>query len=491
MSDLKTTTVTGVFWVMIERLGIQVINFIISTILARLLMPNDFGTVGIVMVFVSIAQVVMEGGLANSLIRTKNPKPVDYSVVFLGNLLISVLVYLILFFSAPGLAVFFKIPIFTKLLRVIGFIIVIRSFAIIQVTKLVMEFKFKKHLTIQIPSILAGGLTGVIMALNNYGVWSIVGSQLTTAFFLTIQLWIRSSWKPELVFDSKIFKKHFFYGSNHMGAQMMKMLFQNSFNFVIAKVYTPVQLGLYSRANALKQIPVETFANALSNVTLPVFSRLQDEKDKLYQAYIKVSQQIFYILAPLFCFLIVMAEPLFRFLFTDKWVPAVPYFQLLCIEGMIQPFVFYNSNVLDARGKAALLFRLELIKRIVLGLCIFIVYRYGMYPLIYLEMSYFFLSFLLNELIVGNELRKNMLGQLKSMLVILIFAFIAAFITWSVDQLSIIKLDFFRLFLGGILFIVLYIFLTLLFKISAARELVKLFSEFVNRIRSKDLSNQM
>ena len=362
---------------------------------------------------------------------------------------------------------------------------VIRSLAIIQITKLVLEFNFKKHLTIQIPSVLAGGATGIIMALSGYHVWSIVGSQLATAFVGTIQLWVRSNWKPELVFDRKIFKKHFLYGSNLMGSQLIKVLFQNIFNFVVAKVYSPVQLGYFSRANSMKQIPVETFANALSKVTFPLFSRLQDDVDRLRKAYIKITEQVFYVIAPLFIFLIIMGEPLFRFLFTEKWVPAVPYFQLLCIAGMIQPFNFYNGNILNARGKAHLLFRLELVKRIVLSVAIFIIYRYGMYALIYLEISYFFISFLLNAFFAGKELHLSIWLQLRHIFPVFICAMFSGAVTWLLDSFQFINSDFLRLLVGGACFVILFISASFIFKISSAREFFQLAFTIVKKMKRK------
>jgi O-antigen/teichoic acid export membrane protein len=487
MSNLKESAVSGVFWVTAERFGIQFVNFVVSIVLARLLMPKDFGIVGIVTVFITIAEVLIDGGLANSLIRTKNPQPVDYSVVFLSNLLVSITAYFLLFFFAPFIAAFFKIPLLTSLFRVLGLVIVIRSLAIIQITKLVLEFNFKKHLTIQIPSVLAGGITGIVMASLGYGVWSIVGSQLATAFFLSVQLWLRSTWRPALVFDRTIFKKHFLYGSNLMGAQMIKVIFQNIFNFVVAKVYTPVQLGYFSRANGMKQIPVETFATALSKVTFPLFSRLQDDMERLRTAYIKITQQVFYVIAPLFIFLIIMAEPLFRFLFTEKWVPAVPYFQLLCIAGIIQPFNFYNGNILNARGKANLLFRLEVIKRIVLTGGIFIIYRYGMYALICLEISYFFFSFLLNASFAGRELHLGVWYQVGYILPIFICALFSGAAIWLLDTFHFINSDLLRLLVGGLGYIIFFISTTLIFKISPAREFFQLIFIILKKIKYRRL----
>ncbi len=485
MSNLKDSAISGVFWITAERFGIQFVNFLVSIVLARLLLPKDFGIVGIAMVFITIAQVLIDGGLANSLIRTKNPQPVDYSVVFLSNFLVSITSYIILFFSAPFISAFFKIPLLTNLFRILGLVIVVRSLAIIQITKLVLEFNFKKHLTIQIPSVLAGGATGIIMALSGYHVWSIAGSQLATAFFLTVQLWVRSNWRPELVFDKKIFRKHFHYGSNLMGSQLIKVLFQNIFNFVVAKVYSPAQLGYYSRANSVKQMPVETFANALSKVTFPLFSRLQDDISRLRTAYIKITQQVFFIIAPLFVFLIIMGEPLFRFLFTEKWVPAVPYFQLLCIAGIVQPFNFYNGNILNARGKAPLLFRLELIKRIVLSGAIFIVYRYGMYALIYLEIVYFFISFLLNAFFAGKELHLSLWHQLRQIFPVLLSALFSGSIIWALEYFHFINSDFIRLLVNGLLFVFLFFGVTFIFKLAVAREFIELITSVIKKLKRK------
>jgi O-antigen/teichoic acid export membrane protein len=485
MSDLKKSAISGVFWVMTERVTIQFVNFFVSIILARLLLPKDFGIVGIVVVFTSIAQVIIDGGLANSLIRTKNPQPVDYSVVFLNNFVVSVFAYAILFFLAPTISRYFNLPQLSSLVRVLSLVLIIRAVSSIQITKLTVDMNFKKHFTIQLPSVLAGGIVGVIMAYRGYGVWSLAGSQLVGAFFLSTQLWIRSNWKPKLIFDKQVFKKHFLYGSNLMGAQMIKTLFENIFNFVVAKVYTPVELGFYSRANALKQIPVETFSVALSKVTFPLFSKLQDDVSRLRSAYSKITQQVNYVTAPVFIFLIALAEPLFRFLFTEKWLPAVPYFRLLCIAGMIAPYNYYNVNILNARGKATLLFRLEFIKRVVLGCGIFIVYRYGMFALIYLQTSYLFFAFLLNAIFAGKELQLSLWQQVKPMIPILLCALFSGCVVWLLDSLHFIGSDFFRLLVYGSLFLFLFITISLAFKIEAAKESIKLIIAAIKKVRHK------
>ena len=485
MSDLKKSAISGVFWVMTERASIQAINFFVSIILARLLLPKDFGVVAIIMIFISIAQVVIDGGLANSLIRTRDPKPVDYSVVFISNFLVSVLVYVILFFLAPAISHYFNLPQLSSLVQVLSLILIIRAVSIIQITKLTIEMNFRKHFTIQLPSVLAGGITGVTMAWKGYGVWSLVASQLVTSLFLTAQLWIRSNWKPALVFDQKIFSKHFLYGSNLMGIHLIKELFENVFNFVIAKVYTPVQLGYYTRSNAMKQIPVETLANALSKVTFPLFSKLQDDTDKLRTAYVKITQQVFYVIAPLYILLAILAEPLFRFLFTEKWLPAVPYFQLLCIAGMIQPFNYYNVNILNAKGKASLLFRLEFIKRVLLACGIFAVYKYGMYALIYLQVGYFFLAFLLNASFAGRELHLSVWKQVRPLLPILLCAVFSGSVIWLFDRSHLINSDLFRLLLGGMIAILLFLGTTLVCKIQAAKDFIDLVTAAFKKLRHK------
>jgi O-antigen/teichoic acid export membrane protein len=467
MNELKRSAISGVFWVMAERFGIQAINFLVSIALARLLLPKDFGTVGIVTVFISIAQVIVDGGLAGSLIRTKHPSPADYAVVFISNLLVSILLYAVLFFTAPLIADYFNMPELTLLIRVLSLVLVIRSLAIIQITRLIMTMNFKKHMTIQIPSVLAGGITGLLMAFYGYGLWSLVGSQLASAVVYTVQLWLRSNWQPQLLFEKQLFLKHLGYGSNLMGSQLIKVLFDNVNNFLIAKVYSPVQLGFYSRAYSLRQIPVETFASALSNVTFPLFSRLQDDVQGLRNAYNKVTQQVFFVIAPLFLLLIALAEPVFRFLFTDKWLPAVPYFQLLCVAGLILPFNLYNGNILNARGKAPLMFRLEIIKRAVLAAALFSFYRYGVYALIFVQIGYVVLAFLLNSYFLGREIRQSARSQVSQLLPIFLCAVLAGGLTWFADSMVHLSSDLLRLAAWGLPGLLLYLLLTVVLKVPA------------------------
>jgi len=205
----------------------------------------------------------------------------------------------------------------------------------------------------------------------------------------------------------------------------------------------------------------------------------------LRSAYSKITQQVNYVTAPVFIFLIALAEPLFRFLFTEKWLPAVPYFRLLCIAGMIAPYNYYNVNILNARGKATLLFRLEFIKRVVLGCGIFIVYRYGMFALIYLQTSYLFFAFLLNAIFAGKELQLSLWQQVKPMIPILLCALFSGCVVWLLDSLHFIGSDFFRLLVYGSLFLFLFITISLAFKIEAAKESIKLIIAAIKKVRHK------
>jgi O-antigen/teichoic acid export membrane protein len=212
---------------------------------------------------------------------------------------------------------------------------------------------------------------------------------------------------------------------------------------------------------------------------------LQDDTDKLRTAYIKITQQVFYLIAPLYIVLAILAEPLFRFLFTEKWLPAVPYFQLLCIAGMIQPFNYYNVNILNAKGKASLLFRLEFIKRTLLAFGIYLVYKHGMYPLIYLQVAYFFLAFLLNALFAGKELHLGLWQQVKPMLPILLCAVLSGFAIWLFDRSHLINSDFLRLLLGGTIAILLYVGATLALKIQAAKDFIDLVTAAFKKLKHK------
>jgi O-antigen/teichoic acid export membrane protein len=433
--SLRKKTVSGLFWTFSQQFSVQFINFIESVILARLLLPAQFGLIGMLAIFIALGNTLMDSGLTSSLIRTPNPDQKDYSTVFFINLTGSVIIYIILFFSAPFLATFYRQPVLTDIIRVYTLSFIIRAFSSVQTTRLTKEMNFRLQMTIQIPSEILGSILGIVLAYMGYGVWSLVWMNIFQTLIVTIQLWIRSGWKPDFVFDYERFKHHFHFGYKLTFANIIDTIYQNVYTIIIGRYFSATQLGYYTRASTLRQLPVQNISSALNKVTYPVFSSLQQDDVKLKSAYKKLMQQVLFWIAPTLVILIVVAEPLFRFLLTEKWLPAVPYFQILCIAGITYPLTLYNLNILKVKGRSDLFMRLSIIKKIYFTVGVFCAIPFGIYGLLYFQVIATSIGFVTNTWYSGRLINYPMREQIKDIAPILMLAAITGAIGWAQDRL--------------------------------------------------------
>ena len=375
--SLKKQTISGVIWSFGQKFSVQLINFGVQIILARLLLPEAFGVIAIIQIFISIGNTLMDGGMTSSLIRTKNLDQRDYSTVFFMNLILSVFIYCILFFCAPLISSFFNNPILISIIRVYTLSFIIQALVGVQTTRLTKEMNFKIQLYMQIPSTILGGVIGVILAYKGYGVWSIVWMNLTATSLFMLQHWFKTDWRPSLIIDKEKLKYHFNFGYKLTLSALLTNLYTNSYTIIIGKFFSTTQLGYYNQANNLRMFPVRNITAALQKVTYPVFSSLQDDNVKLKNVFARITEVLFFIICPIMFSLVVVAEPLFRFVLTEKWMPAVPFFQILCVSAIFYPWGMYNLNVILAKGRSDLHFKLELLKKGVSILFLLLIIPFG------------------------------------------------------------------------------------------------------------------
>lgn len=414
--DLGGKTIYGVFWSMGQELGSKLISFIITIILARLLSPVEFGLLAMLFVFIAVGNALLDGGLTSSLIRTAELTQKDCSTVFYFNLVGSLFIYGVLFFLAPLISGFYHQPVLTNVVRVYGFVLIINAFYGIQQTLLVKEMKFKTMTMIQIPAVVGGGILGVVLAKFGFGVWSLVWMSLLNSFISTVLHWFFSPWRPILLFDSVSFKKHFNYGYKLTLSSLLDKVYQNIYTIIIGKFYAPAQLGFYSRAESISQLPTGIISSAISKVTLPMFAKIAHDREQLVHVYRKVMLQVLFWMAPLLVALSVIAEPLFILMLTDKWLPAVPYFQILCIAGVMYPINAYNLNILKVKGHSDLFLKLEVIKKILCIIGILCVFPFGIYGLLYLQLFFSFASFYINSIYTIRFINYPFLKQMEDIL---------------------------------------------------------------------------
>lgn len=473
MSSLRKNALSGMYWTFIQQMSNQGISFIVSIILARLLLPEEFGVIAMLSVFIAIGNSLTDSGLSQSLIRTENTTNEDYSTIFFFNLFVSLIIYLIFFFAAPLIAEFYNQPILINVTRIYCLTFIINAFSIIQNTRLAKEMDFKKQTIISVPSLIIGSVVGIISAINGFGVWSLVWSALAKSIAFTIQLWWRSPWVPSLIFDVNKFKYHFNFGYKLTLSGVIDSIFKDIYTVVIGKFFDPIQVGFYNRANTLKQYPVSNFGAILNKVTFPLFSKIKNNDEQLKNVYKKILQMSVFIISPTLFIMAALAEPLFRFLFTEKWLPAVPYFQILCFNGILYPIHAYNLNILTVKGRSDLFLRLEIIKKIIVLTGVFISFRWGIYGLLYGSVFLSIFMLLINTYYTGKFLNYHLYKQLLDIIPAILIGLISAIVVFGFDLFLASNkfVDFFRLTLGSFIGIITFLCMALIFKLNSFLEL--------------------
>ncbi|MBB6130770.1 lipopolysaccharide biosynthesis protein [Mucilaginibacter lappiensis] len=474
--SLKHQAFQGVVWTFSEQFGSQLIGFGINVVLARLLLPTDFGIIALFAVIMALAKVFVDSGLTGSLIRTQNPDEKDFSTVFWFNIVTAIVLYALIYLTAPWVADFYHQDLLTPLIRVYAVILIIDSFVAVQGVQFVKEMDFKTNFKIQLPSMIIGGISGIGFAYYGFGAWALVYSSLIQNSIFTLQYWFYSDWRPSFIFDRKKFKHHFSFGSKLMLSSLLDVSFNNIYTILIGKKFSTSELGFYSRADGLKQLPVNSIAGALHKVSFPLFAKISHDDEKLRDIYKKLLRIVVFAIAPIIALMVVAAEPLIRFLFTEKWLPTVPYLQILAIAGILYPIHAYNLNILQVIGRSDLFLKLEIFKKLLIVLTIAISLPFGIRGLLWGQIIISVLALFINTHYTAKFLKYSGYAQLKDLFPSLALASICAVVVWGSDVLYFHNLtDIVRLLCLSLLYLLLYVGYEFLFKskeIEVLKELI-------------------
>lgn len=474
--SLREKAVSGVIWSLCQQFSSKVVSFCISIALARILEPAEFGLIAMLSIFIAISNILLDSGLTASLIRTTNANHRDLSTIFYFNLLGSIALYAILFFSAPLIAAFYSQPLLKAVVRVYGLILILNAFFGVQSTLLVKDMNFKKQTNIQIPAAIGGGILGIILAKMGYGVWSLVWMGLCTSFLSTAMHWIFSAWRPSLLFDWQCFTKHFHFGSKMTLSGILDTLYQNIYLIIIGKYFSASQLGFYSRAETISQLPIINISTAVNKVAYPMFAQISHDVVQMKSVYKKLIQQVLFWNAPILIFLALIAEPLFHFLLTDKWLPSVPYFRILCISGIMYPLHAYNLNILKVLGKSTLFLKLEIVKKVLSIIGIFSFISFGIYGLLYFQLFFNFVAYYINSIYSGKLISYPVKEQIEDIMPIMLVACTVGVALYLFDILltTLFIHDLIRISVIGICYIALYYGFSLLAKLTAMTDFKQL-----------------
>ncbi|MEG1749737.1 MAG: lipopolysaccharide biosynthesis protein [Tannerellaceae bacterium] len=437
MTSIKQQAATSVLWSAIERFSVQGIQFVLSIVIARLLLPADYGLIAMLSIFMALAQSFIDGGFANALVQKKDRTEVDYSTVFYFNIAVSFVIYLLLYLSAPWIASFYEEEQLSLITRVVGITLIINSFGIVQQAKLTIALDFKRQAIASLLAVLISGVVGLWMAFSGYGVWTLVYQSLLNNMLRVVLTWFFSGWWPRLSFSVSSFKVLFSFGSKLLLSSLLHTLYTNLYTLVIGKRFAAVELGYYNRAFTLAQFPSTNFTNVIVRAVYPIQCRLQDDNEQLCSIFLKYMRLACYLIFPVMIGLCALAEPLVRLLLTEKWLPAVPLLQILCIAYMWDPIMKINHNMLNVKGRSDYFLYAEIIKKAVALLILFATIPFGVKVMCLGLVLYAFADMIVIIYYTRKLTNIGWLRQLRELTPVLVLSFSMGVLVYGVSLLSI------------------------------------------------------
>lgn len=429
--SLKRQAISGVKWSFAQQFSVQIINFAVQVILARLLMPEMFGLIAMIIVFISIGQILLDSGMTSSLIRTDSPTQIDYSTVFITNLMMSIAIYAFTFILAPHIASFYNQEVLTNIVRVFSLSFIINAFIAVHLAKLTKEMNFKKQMTLQVPSTILSGIIGIAMAYTGHGVWSLVWMNLARSLFFALQAWIFIDWKPSLLFNRERFVYHFKFGYKLTLAGLIDTIYNDSYRIIIGKFFNPAAVGFFNHAENMRLFPVNQISAVMSKVTYPYFSRIKSDTH-LRSAYSQSMKLVLLVVTPVMVTLIIIAKEGFLFMFGEHWLPAVPYFQILAVASIIRPISSYNLNILQVKGQSNIFLKVEIYKKILGVVSLVIGLQFGLMGLVISLTSVSFLWVCINMHFCGKLIHFSFYEQLRTIFPLIIIGLISGLLSYYV-----------------------------------------------------------
>ena len=433
-SSLKKQAIHGAFWSFAERFGQQGVQFVTAVILARLLSPEEFGVIAMIAIFMALALAVIDSGFGTALIQKQDATHTDESTVFWFNILLGVLMAGCLFAAAPLIASFYDVPLLKPITRVFSLNLIINSFGIVQNSLLIKELAFKRRMHALMTSVVVSGAVGIFLAYQGFGVWSLVIQGLVMNGVRAVGLWVVHPWRPAFVFSGTSFRTLWRFGSKMLLSGLLATFFDNIYLMVIGKLYCAADLGFYQRAKRLMILTSQSLSQVVAQVNFPLLSRMQDDPDRMRRAFSKVLQTTLFVILPMMAGLAVVAPNFIYVLLGEKWMPCVPYLQILCIAGMFYPLHLLNLNVIVALGRSDLNLRLEIAKRMLTVFSILITYRYGVTAMLWGGLVCSLLALFLNTFYVHRFLQYGLFRQLQSVHKTVLACGFMAIVVWGVAR---------------------------------------------------------
>ena len=412
-SSLKQKTIGALLWNLLDRMGQQVLLFIVGVLVANILTVKDYALVGMLAIFTAIANIVLDSGFSSALIRKQKATEADYNSVFYFNVCISICLYLLLFVCSPFIARFFNQPLLTDLARVIFLALPLNSLSLIQTTLLNKQVRFKLLTKINIIALITSSICSLGMAYGGMGVWTLAWQPVILAFVRTLLLWFFNDWRPKLLFCMSSIKELFGFASNLLFASLINAVFTNIYSVAIGKLYPPVQLGYYSQGNKFSLMLISSIYSSLQTATYPIFSHIQNDRERSLRSYRKTIRFTAFLTFPLLIGMVSVAYPFISLILKAEWIGCVPFFQLTCLAGIFTILSTINQNFAKAQGRSELIFKLEIARTLLIIVSLAATFRQSALAMVACLTLTQLLIYIISILSIGKAVGYNWLQQLK------------------------------------------------------------------------------
>lgn len=470
---------TNFIWRFAERCSAQLVTFIVSVVLARLLAPDTYGTIALITVFISIIQIFVDSGLGNALIQKKNADELDFSTVFYINIIFCIIMYTLIYTFASKIADFYHNQDMILMIRILGLTILISGLKNVQQAYVSRNMLFKRFFFSTLSGTICAAVIGIILAYKGYGVWALIIQNLVNVIIDTAILWITVKWRPKMIFSLNSLKELFSFGWKLMVSSLLDAGCYNIRTLVIGHIYTPADLGLYNQGDKFPRLIVNNINNSIDSVLLPAMSNIQDEREQVKNMTRRSIKISVYFMAPLMLGLAVISEPLIQLLLTDKWTSCIPYLRIFCITYIFWPIHTANLNAIKAMGRSDLFLKLEIIKQCEGIVLLLVTMHYGVMVMAYSLLIDSILSQIINAWPNKKLLKYKYIDQLKDIFPSIFAATLMGIIIYPICTLGLQSI--LTLFIQIVLGIAVYAGLSILFKIDSFYYVLGIFKTITKR----------
>ena len=474
---------SNLVWRIMERCGAQGVRLIVELVLARILMPDDYGVIALVTVFIEILNVFVDSGLGSALIQKRNVDNIDYSTVFYFNIGLSVFLYILLFFSAPFISNFLGKSELTIILRVLGIQLIISGLKNIQQAYVSKTMQFKRFFYATLGGTVGSAIIGIVMAYEAFGVLALVTQHLVNTFVDTFILWITVKWRPQMVFSIERLKKMYSFGWKLLASSLLDRFYSEIRQIIIGKMYSTSDLAYYDRGKKIPYLLISNINGSIDNVLMPVMSDEQDNETRLREMVRRSIKISIYVMAPLMMGLTFMAEPLVRLVITEKWLPCIPYMRVFCIMYIFYPIHTANLNAIKALGRSDVFLKLEVIKKIMGTILLLSSMWFGVMAMAYSFLLESFLGQIINSWPNRKLLNYKYVEQIVDILPCLFLSFFMGIIVYAITFLGFN--DLLTILLQFCVGTIVYICCSILFKIDSFYYLLDILKKLFLSKRNK------